>query len=131
VLNLKSFLFKDNNDPHDKQAHDTWYYEALEDCADGHWEWNVSKGELYISRKLRELIGYSEEETKHSPLSWWLEKVHPEDQVEVKRKFEELTYSKSKFSYFDDFRFLCKNGDYIWLENHAKMLHDRDGKLMA
>lgn len=125
MLNLKSFLSKES-----KGTQDSWYFAALEECADGHWDWNASKNEVYISRKLRDLIGYSEEETKHNNLGWWLEKIHPDDQAEIKRKFEELSSSKIEFTYFDDFRFLCKNGDYIWLENQAKILRDDHDNLI-
>jgi len=125
LLNLRSFLSKES-----KGTQDSWYFAALEECADGHWDWNASKNEVYISRKLRELIGYSEEETKHNNLGWWLEKIHPDNQAEIKRKFEELSSSKIEFTYFDDFRFLCKNGDYIWLENQAKILRDDDNNLI-
>lgn len=125
MLNLKSFFSKES-----EGTQDSWYYAALEECADGHWDWNASKNEVYISRKLKELIGYTEEETKHNNFRWWLEKIHPDDQAEIKRKFEELTSSKSGFTYFDDFRFLCKNGDYIWLENQAKILRDDEGRLI-
>lgn len=129
MFNSISTLFKGASKS-SQGREDAWYYSALADCADGLWGWNLLTGDLYISFKLRELIGYSEEETKDQPLAWWLERIHPEDQPNIRRKLGELGYSNTQSTYFEGCRFLCKNGDYVWLENHAKILTDQNGKLV-
>jgi len=108
---------------------DSWYSAAITDCADGIWDWNLETGDLYISPKLRDLIGYSKEETKDRSPAWWLEKIHPDDQTEIMRNIEEFSSGKMEFTYFDGCRFLCKNGDYLWLENHAKVLSGKHNKV--
>ena len=107
---------------------DDWFYSALMDCADGLWDWDLLTGSIHISQKLHELLGYAEEETKDLPHSWWINQIHPGDRFEIQRKIDELPDSNSQFIYLDSFRFLCKNGDYVWLENHAKVLRDEQGK---
>jgi len=127
---LKSFTFKNSGENHKNHTNDTWFYSALTDCADGLWDWDLVSGNIYISPKLHELLGYTEEETKGLPHAWWINQIHPEDRAEIQKKLEELPNSKSEFIYFDTFRFLCKNGDYVWLENHAKILRDPKGEAM-
>lgn len=129
---LNSFLPLFNRSSHSQQesSKDAWYSSAITDCADGIWDWNLETGELYISPKLADLIGYTSEETKDRPSTWWLEKIHPEDRPEIIRKIEEFSNCKTEFTYFDGCRFSCKNGDYVWLENHAKVLVNEQNKLL-
>lgn len=129
MFNLKSFTFKNFGENHQKHTNDAWFYSALTDCADGLWDWNLISGDIYISPKFHELLGYTEEETKGLPHAWWINQIHPEDRIEIQKKLEELPNSKSEFIYFDTFRFLCKNGDYVWLENHAKILRNPQGEV--
>lgn len=113
---------------HKKHNNDAWFYSALTDCADGLWDWDLLTGDIYISPKLHELLGYTEEETKGLPHSWWINQIHPEDRVEIQGKIDALSDSNNEFIYFDTFRFLCKNGDYVWLENHAKISRNQKGR---
>lgn len=122
---LKSFALKNFEKSHKKHSNDTWFYSALTDCADGLWDWDLITGKVHISPKLNELLGYTDEESKNFSHTWWLEQIHAEDRIEIKRKIEELTNSSNEFIYFDTFRLLCKNGDYVWLENHAKILRNQ------
>lgn len=130
MFRLSSFKFNTLGGSHKNLSKDTWHYSALRDCADGIWDWDLIKGELYISPNLRELVGYEEANVVNRPSSWWLEQIHPDDREEISRKIEEVLQSGSEFIYFDPFRFLCPNGQFIWLENHAKILRDKNGKLI-
>lgn len=130
MFGITSFNFRNSKESRKNPLNDEWHYTAITDCADGIWDWNLSQQELYISPKLRELIGYEEEEIVNRPPAWWLEHIHPDDQIDIQRKIEEVTCSDIKFVYFDTFRFLCKNGQFVWLENHAKILRSQNGKLV-
>jgi len=130
VFNFKLFNFGKSNSNPKINKRDPWYYNAIVECADGLWDWEHNNSKLSFSAKLSELIGYQAEEMSKRPLSWWLEQVHPDDRTAVKTKIEELFLSKGEFLYFDPFRFLCKNGNFIWLENHAKVLRDRNAQLV-
>jgi PAS domain S-box-containing protein len=123
LLRLK--FFEKNNQ---KYMNDAWFYSALTDCADGLWDWDLLTGNIHVSPKLHELLGYTEEEIRGLAHSWWINQIHPGDRLEIQKKVDELPESNSKFIYFDTCRVLCKNGDYVWLENHAKVLRDEKGK---
>jgi PAS domain S-box-containing protein len=128
---FKSLLSKFKSSDSISKVHDidTWYSTAITDCADGTWDINLETGEIYLSPKLIELIGYSQEETSHRPLQWWLDHIHPDDQPEIIRKVDDFSNVKSEFTYFEGSRFLCKNGDYVWLEHHAKLLIDKNKRV--
>ncbi len=130
MFNLKSFTLKNFGRSPKKRSNDAWFYSTLTDCADGLWDWDLITGEVYVSPKLHELLGYTDEETKGFSHAWWIEQIHPEDRIEIKKKLEELTGSNHEFIYFDTFRLLCKNGNYVWLENHAKILRNQKGQMI-
>ncbi len=130
MFDIMSFKFKNPGGIYKERSRDAWYYTALTDCADGLWDWDLANGDLYISPKLRELIGYTDEEIRERTYAWWTEQIHPEDHAEIHRKMEEAAYSKSDSVYFETIRFLCKNGDYIWLENHAKILRNQNDEII-
>lgn len=121
-------LFK--NPPKKIHADDDWRHAAVTECADGVWDWDIENGQLYISPNLRELIGYREEETKEQPYTWWLEHIHPDDHTKLQKKIEEAHKAKSEFVYFEAVRLLCKSGNYIWIENHAKFLRNPQGEII-
>lgn len=130
MFDIMSFKFKNPGGIHKERSSDAWYYAALTDCADGLWDWDLASGDLYISPRLRELIGYTDEEIRERPYAWWTEQIHPEDHAEIHRKMEEAAYSKSDSVYFETIRFLCKNGSYLWLENHAKILRNQNDEII-
>jgi len=130
MFGIKAFSFKKSRNTDKRPENDAWYNATLAECADGLWDLDLIKEELYLSHKLRDLIGYLEEETKNHSLQWWLDQIHPDDRPEIQRKVDASTHPQSEFIYFDAFRFLCKNGDYIWLENHARVLRSQRGDLI-
>jgi PAS domain S-box-containing protein len=130
MFGIASFKSKKPEGVCEERSHDAWYHGALADCADGIWDWDLLKGQFHISSKLQDLIGYTHKETQERSYAWWAEQIHPEDHAEIHRKMEEISHSKSEFVYFDTIRFLCKNGDYIWLENHAKILRNQKDEII-
>jgi PAS domain S-box-containing protein len=124
------FKFKNPGGPHQEGPDDAWHQAALKDCVDGFWDWNLTNEQIYFSPTLRDLVGYTDEETRGHGWTWWAGQIHPEDRAEIHKKIEEINHSKNEFMYFEAVRFLCKNGEYVWLESHAKVLRNPNGEII-
>ena len=54
------------------------YTLAVQGASDGLWDWDLRKGELYLSPRWREMLGYAKHEIGAAPEEW-LGRVHPSD----------------------------------------------------
>ncbi|NOR88506.1 MAG: PAS domain S-box protein, partial [Bacteroidales bacterium] len=77
----------------------------------------------YISHQCEDVLGYTVEEIKNIDIS---KLIHPDD-IEKTTKTESTTLGGLKLNNFE-YRFLKKNGDYVWL-NHAARPIIVDGKI--
>jgi PAS domain S-box-containing protein len=78
--------------------------------SDAIWEWNIETGQIYRNQALQRLIGFALEKTEN--LSWWLQRVHPEDRARVQCSLEEIITNKGG-KWHEDYRFRCADDVYI------------------
>ena len=98
---------------------------AIDGSRDGLWEWNIQKSEVFYSTRLKEMIGYDEDELDSS-LRTWANLIHTDDK---KVAFQEIKYAiKNQTSINNRYRIKHKNGDYIWVLNRGKALYDQNGE---
>jgi two-component system CheB/CheR fusion protein len=71
----------------------------------------------YISDNVRNILGYDAQEFINAP-GFWLEHIHPIDRPNVLDVLGTITETE-KISC--EYRFLCKNGEYLWLESSFKL----------
>jgi PAS domain-containing protein len=55
---------------------------AIEGLGDGVWDWNLQSGEAVYSRRLKEMLGYAEDNIMPGS-GEWLDRLHPDDQPQV------------------------------------------------
>ncbi|MFI5156486.1 MAG: PAS domain S-box protein [Chitinophagales bacterium] len=79
------------------------------------WDWNMQTGQIFRDQALLNLIGFHEEKT--AGLSWWYQRIHPEDRKEVEKKIQHILDNKGQ-SWEQEYRFLCADGEF-------KMVFDR------
>ena len=86
---------------------------ALESTGDGMWDWYVKTGEEFLSKRCKEIYGFSEHEIpdRADALDG---RTHPEDLPQMlrdrKAHFDGITPS-----YINEHRILCKNGTWKWV----------------
>lgn len=91
----------------------------------GIWDWNIRMNELYLSPKLKQIIGYPDMGLK---INWDFFKqiIHPEDASSV---FDEL---ESHFDSRKDFSVECRvkrrNEGFLWVGLHGQATWDSEGK---
>lgn len=94
---------------------------VLEGTNLGTWEWNIYTGELQFNKRWAEMIGYTRDELEPISIQTWLNLVHPDDLKISQAKLQECFEKKSEF-YSAECRMRHKNGEWIWILDHGKII---------
>ena len=106
-----------------KRIEDRWQF-AVEGSNDGLWDWNIITDDVYFSNRLKEMLGFQTEETE-GKLSFWKDRVHPDDAEMVMRQLQNHFDHKST-DYISEHRLLCKDGSWKWILDRGKVLEWTD-----
>ena len=99
-----------------------WF--ALNEAADGLWDWDLSDDSVFFSPQLQRMLGYGPEEMR-PVLGTWTGNVHPEDAPRVLRLLREHLDGRHA-RYEAEYRLRNRNGHYLWVHDHGRV-SDRDG----
>jgi PAS domain S-box-containing protein len=79
---------------------------------------------FYTSPQAVELLGFTQEEWSSSP-DLWIDRLHPDDRDRV---MEENTRSnRDQDRFFSEYRFLAKDGRWVWIRDEATLVFDEGG----
>jgi PAS domain S-box-containing protein len=81
-------------------------------------------GCTFISENLREILGYSPQEMTTDP-KCWPDHLHPED---TQRVLDEVRPLIEQGGGTVEYRFRRHEGDYIWIQDTFKVVHDEAGR---
>lgn len=105
-----------------------WKY-ALEGAGDGVWDWNNHSGEVVLSRRWKEMLGYAESELMVTALSW-SELIHPDDREATIQALVDYIAGHAP-AYSREMRMRCRDGSWKWiLTRGAIVSRDADGKAL-
>lgn len=88
------------------------------------WDWDVRQNTLWWGEGLQRLLGYPEAEVSHE-LSWWVERVHPEDRGRVDASLHAA--AEHGVSWNEDYRFLRHDGRYADIQDRGHVMRDASG----
>jgi len=77
----------------------------------------------WISDSVKRILGYEVEEAL-AP-DWWIACLHPNDQVAAVGKTSLLMIQGRLVQ---EYRFRCKDGHYLWIQDEASLVRDADGR---
>lgn len=97
---------------------------ALRGSSDGLWEWNLETGDLFISSRSKEMLGYADWEIP-STTQGWRDLLHPDDARELVPRLDTLPTRRE--DYRAEYRMRHKNGTYRWILARGKMFFDAKG----
>lgn len=83
--------------------------------SDAIWDWNMQTGTIFRNPSLLNMIGF--QINRSADLSWWYQRIHPEDRMRVRDKVRDSLENKQKV-WEDEYRFCCA-------DNRYKYVHDR------
>ncbi|GGI81049.1 EAL domain-containing protein [Shewanella gelidii] len=142
ILDYKPCVFEEVNVLHQYlvQANDTqkrsqkklrdseqrWLF-AVEASRNGVWDWDISTGEVYMSDRWKEILGYAPSELK-GEYQDWESRLHPEERVMVLQSLQK--YLNGETDTFESVhRLKHKQGHYIWILDRGMLIDwDSDGR---
>lgn len=96
-----------------------WHY-AFEASGDGIWDWDPIKKTFFYSIRWLDMLGYLPDEFTDSEQEW-NSRIHPDDVALVSAQINDSLIGKSE-SFMQEYRFLNKKGEYIWILNRGKVV---------
>jgi len=102
---------------------------AVEGSRDGIWDRNLETGEVFYSRRWKEILGYDENDlTAH--YQEWEQRIHPEERTAVLAALENHLSGNSPY-YEAEYRIRCKDGSWRWvLSRGAVVSRAAGGKVL-
>ena len=101
------------------------YELATNGSNEGLWDWNIKEDKAFYSNRFKEILGILHQPVKDS-IKTWLERIHPEDKIEVVHKLEDHINAKSN-SFYCEHRIVV--GDATkWVVIKGKVTHDANGQ---
>ncbi|MEQ9001445.1 MAG: PAS domain S-box protein [Coleofasciculus sp. B1-GNL1-01] len=98
---------------------------AVRGSGDGLWDWNVLTQEVYYSPRLKQILGYEEQEGENY-YNFWESRVHPDDRDRVMNAMQD--HLENHVPYAIEYRLRQKSGDYCWIYARAQAIWDETGK---
>jgi diguanylate cyclase (GGDEF)-like protein/PAS domain S-box-containing protein len=98
---------------------------ALSVANDGIWDWQIDSNTVFFDNRYYTMAGYVSNEFP-GDFNEWEKRVHPDDIQPTKLAIEQYLAGESE-GYNTEFRFLHKNGGYIWIRARGKIV-SRDEK---
>lgn len=95
---------------------------ALENAEEGYWEWEIKTDSAYYSKKWKELMGYTYEDSEPKNLSGWLNLVDSLDMSKVNEKIKK--YIDGHTDILDVDHRLKTFEEERWVNVRAKALRD-------
>jgi PAS domain S-box-containing protein len=108
-----------------REVEDRWEL-AVRGLNAGIFEQNYLTGETYLSDRWKEIIGYLPHEFP-AHREAWQSRVHPEDRTRVLAAMHGHLRRQLP-SYQVDYRILCKDGSYKWIEARGRAIFNTDGQ---
>ena len=109
-----------------KSSEERWNF-ALEGARAGVWDWNIQTGHAVLSKRWKEMLGYTDSEIGNDA-SEWSSRVHTDDLPVAMQAIQAHMEGKTP-SAVSEFRMRCKDGHYIWTLGRGMVVsHSADGK---
>jgi PAS domain S-box-containing protein len=110
----------------DATSHALSRYELVAHATnDAVFECDLRNGTVTWNEAVQGLFQYEADQVGSS-ISWWEERVHPDDKQRVLAGIQSAIGSRAQ-TWSDEYRFLCGNGSYASVVDRGYLLYDADG----
>lgn len=90
------------------------------------WERDLQSDEVSWDRNLESIFGYHRDEVVNH-ISWWRERVHPDDLEHVEQIVSQAIQSGAS-CWSNEYRFHRKDGSWAWVASRGAIERDADGR---
>lgn len=101
------------------------YEQAVTGSSDGIWDWNVLTNTVYFSPRMKELLGYEDDELDSS-FAAWETRLHADDREQTLAALKKHLEQRSPYRV--EFRLRMKSGDYNWFLGRGQAVWDDTGR---
>ncbi|MDD1725179.1 MAG: PAS domain S-box protein [Methanospirillum sp.] len=100
---------------------------AFEGANEGLWDINIATGEVYLSPRGCEMLGYSSDDIKNFSHGRWREIVHPDDLLQTLTRLDHNRKKEIEFFESEE-RILTRSGEWKWVLTRGKIFErDEEG----
>ena len=93
---------------------------------DAIWDWDIQKNTVYWGKGFKKLFGYDNLKDQQS-FEDWIKYIHKDDLKRIEEEIEVLLYDKSLKNFYQDYRFLKKNGEYAYVKDRGLVIRNDQG----
>lgn len=86
----------------------------------GVWDWNSETGDVFRNKAWFRMLGY-DSHCFDNTVYTWEHLIHPDDFPSVMQHFDDYIHQRTK-EYKIQYRCKMHNGNYLWIEDHAKIV---------
>lgn len=94
--------------------------------SDASWDWDVLTGSLWWDDSVERLFGYPRADVGDD-ISWWAERVHPDDRERVERSLADAFASDAEL-WETEYRFRRADGHYVDVRDRGAIVRDATGR---
>jgi len=84
---------------------------------------NDQASPIWVSENITQILGYTMEELQQP--SWWDDHLHPDDREEARANVWSSSFATGALDH--KYRFLCKDGTVIWIQDQIRLVRDERG----
>jgi adenylate cyclase len=104
------------------------YSIAMDAANEGLWDWDLERGDMYISPKLARDLALSLDKDGRISTDAWQERIYPDDITGYHGAIRSHLRGETEF-YSCEFRARAASGDYVWLFHRGLGLRSEDGQV--
>jgi len=124
VTTLKDYLVQvsgklKRNQKRLNDAEQRWLF-SVESTRNGIWDWNLTTGDVYVSDRWKEMIGYKAYELDND-YSVWESRLHREEKADVLNTLQKYIDGHSS-EYESVHRLRHKDGKYVWVLDRGRIV---------
>jgi PAS domain S-box-containing protein len=112
----------------EREAAETRYALASRATSDAIWDWDLAAQTISWNPGVTKLFGYASEDIG-SGLTWWAERVHPEDRERVLASIQDTLAGSGEF-WQESYRFRTKVGRYVEVSDRGYVVRDEHGRAL-
>jgi PAS domain S-box-containing protein len=94
-----------------------WF--ALNEAADGLWDWDTVSDAVFFSPQLKRMLGYGPDEMPPE-LATWRHNIHPDDAARVWQRLQEHLDGR-RVRYEAEYRLRTRNGGWLWVHDRGRV----------
>jgi len=98
---------------------------AVQGSKDGLWDWDITNNRLYFSPRLKDLLGYRDDEYSES-FETWVSNIHPQDYERVLNALND--HLKRGEVYDVEYLHRNREGKYRWHHSRGRAIYDKEGQ---